>query len=266
MEIISGIYCIENLISGNKYVGKSNNIYKRWADEVRALNKQEFHNIHVQRSWNKYSEDAFRFYILDICDISELSQKEQYWINKLDTYHNGYNQTLGGEGSIGAVCSEEKRQKIRDAHIGEKNFNVRPVYCVELNQTFWGAKEAEILYRDLYKVKANGICMCCKGKQSYHGKLPDGTRLHWCYDDEKEDFTIPAINREQAVYCNELDEIFYNISMAVKDSRVIGAYNANITACCNNHPQHQTCGKLSDGTKLTWRYATENELLTINCA
>ena len=45
MEKISGIYCIENIVNGKKYVGKSNNIYKRWYEEKLGLKKKYFHNI-----------------------------------------------------------------------------------------------------------------------------------------------------------------------------------------------------------------------------
>lgn len=53
MDKISGIYCIENIFNNNKYIGKSNNIYKRWYDERLALKKKYFHNIHLQRAWHK---------------------------------------------------------------------------------------------------------------------------------------------------------------------------------------------------------------------
>ena len=40
MEKISGIYCIENIVNGKKYIGKSNNIYKRWYEEKLGLKKK----------------------------------------------------------------------------------------------------------------------------------------------------------------------------------------------------------------------------------
>ena len=260
MDKISGIYCIENTINHKKYIGKSNNIYKRWYDEKLGLQKQYFHNIHLQRAWNKYGECAFKFYIVEECEELLLPEREQFWISEFDTYYNGYNQTLGGEGSLGAICSDEKRKKLREAHLGKKNFNTRPVYCLELNQEFWGAQEAENLYASKYKIRANGICECCKGIKSYHGKLSDGIRLHWCYADEKDTFIVPLCSNEKPIYCNELNEVFINNTVAQNDKRILKAHSVNIKKCILGDSNYKTCGKLLDGTKLTWRYATKEEI------
>lgn len=265
MEKISGIYCILNLVNNKRYIGKSNNIYKRWADEKSSLKRKDFHNIHFQRSWDKYGEKSFYFYILERCQEEMLFEKEQFWIQYYDSYKNGYNQTLGGEGTLGVIFSEERKQKIREAHSGVRNFNTREVYCPELDETFWGATEAHDLYHAKYKVNRNGICECCKGKRTYSGKLEDGTKLHWCYLEDKDNFVIPLSDREKPVFCIELNECFANSCEAKKDQRIIKAHNGNILNCCNGHPQHNTCGVLSDGTKLTWRYATTEEVQKLCC-
>ena len=74
MDKISGIYVITNEINNKQYVGLSKNCLKRWYDH--------------------YS----------------LKEKEIYWINKLNTYHNGYNETPGGETS-----------GIKNIHLGEQH-------------------------------------------------------------------------------------------------------------------------------------------------
>lgn len=263
MEKISGIYCILNLVNGKRYIGKSVNIYNRWTTEKSGLRYNYFHNIHLQRAWNKYGEDAFSFYIIERCKNEVLAKREQFWIDFYDSYNNGYNQTIGGEGSLGVVCSQEKRQKIRDAHLGEKNFNTRPVYCPELNQTFWGAKEAEDIYGEKYGVSATRICDCCNNRGIYNGKLYDGTLLHWCYESDKDSFVIQLPKSYKPVYCAELDEYFINIQSAIDDDRIFKAHNSNIKLCCEGDLRHKTCGRLIDGTKLTWRYATPDEIIQL---
>lgn len=262
MEKISGIYCILNTVNNKPYIGKSNNIYKRWRDEKYGLKNKIFHNRHLQRAWDLYGEKFFEFYIVEQCTEDILSDREKFWIEYYDAYYNGYNQTLGGEGTPGVVFSDERKQKIREVHFGENNSNTRPVYCLELDQEFWGAKE----YHDIYKVNRNGICECCRGKQTYCGRLQDGTRLHWCYLDDKDSFITPLIKRETPVYCFELDEIFINAYAAENDPRILKAHSGNIGLCCKGHKQHKTCGALVDGTRLTWRYATLEEIGNLQIA
>ena len=260
MQKISGIYCIENLLNNEKYVGKSNNIYKRWQDEKRALRQHYFHNIHMQRVWDKYGEDIFSFYIIEQCPEDTLMDREKFWINELDTYCHGYNQTLGGEGTLGIIFSDERKEKLRLAHLGEKNFNTRPVYCLELNQEFWGAKEAEDLYLHKYKVSSTGINDCCNGRSNFCGKLDNGTKLHWCYLESKDSFVVPLQPKSLPIYCFELDEVFPSLMDAKKDSRIINFQYTQFHKHVSNRELYKTCGKLVDGTKLTWRHATNDEI------
>lgn len=260
MERISGIYCIENLANHKKYVGKSVNILRRWESEKNGLRGSYFHNVHLQRAWEKYGESQFKFYILEVCQENELEQKKMHWIATLDSFNSGYNQTLGGEGTVGLAFSEERRRRIGEAHFGEKNSNTRPVYCFELDREFWGAKEAEQIYQKLYRVRANGISMCCNGLRSYCGRLPNGVRLHWCYANEKDTYSIPLVGKEKPVYCPELDEVFENKLVAQNDIRISKINSGDITRCYNGNKHHKTCGRLADGTRLTWRYATDEEI------
>lgn len=47
---------------------------------------------------NKYGIDHFHWEMIEECDIDLLGEREQYWIAFYNTYHYGYNATLGGEG------------------------------------------------------------------------------------------------------------------------------------------------------------------------
>jgi group I intron endonuclease len=117
---VSGVYCIENIENGKRYIGKGNNIRRRLAEHKKDLRKNNHKNDHLQKSWNKYGETHFIFYILEYCSCEETSQWEKYWIKELKTFGYrgdfGYNLTEGGEGSVGYKHSEEIKRKMSENH------------------------------------------------------------------------------------------------------------------------------------------------------
>ena len=88
-----GIYCIECLGNNKRYVGSSVNIFMRFSDHKKALKNNRHFNSYLQNAWNKYKEDKFVFYVLEILLSNRLLYKrELFWINKLNTWvRNGFN-------------------------------------------------------------------------------------------------------------------------------------------------------------------------------
>lgn len=100
MDKISGIYVVTNEINGKQYVGLSKNCYKRWQDHYsKSYNSTRPDDVNkaLYRAMRKYGRENFSFKILEECDESQLAEREKYWITQLDTYNNGYNETLGGD-------------------------------------------------------------------------------------------------------------------------------------------------------------------------
>lgn len=132
---------------------------------------------------------------------------------------------------------------------GYNNPNCRAVYCPELDEMFWGAKEAA----DKYNIVSTSITSCCIGARKHAGRHPiTGELLRWVYNDEK--YKLNAINYEdsrlKAVYCIELDEYFHSASDAGRK------YNININTisqCCLGN--RKSAGKHPQtGEKLHWIY------------
>ena len=99
-EKICGIYCIENLVNGKKYIGLSRDIEKRFGTHIAKLNKGEHINEHLQSAWDFYKEENFSFYVIETCSPEQLAELEMYYINKFQTRNRdfGYNMTDGGDG------------------------------------------------------------------------------------------------------------------------------------------------------------------------
>ncbi len=104
------IYSITNKVNGKKYIGyhATNNMEDGYMGSGIAINK----------AYKKYGKEKFKKNILEHCNINNWREREIYWIKKLDTYSNGYNLTLGGEGMLGYKMTKETIEKIRQHHIG----------------------------------------------------------------------------------------------------------------------------------------------------
>ena len=86
------------------------------------------------------------------------------------------------EARRGKHHSDETKKKISDVkkgkHTGIDSSRFRPVYCVELNELFWGAKEAQ----NKYGFSSSNIGECCRGQRNYAYRHPTtNDRLHWMY-------------------------------------------------------------------------------------
>jgi group I intron endonuclease len=86
-----GIYCIENVVSGKKYIGSSMNINKRFATHRSSLKHNRHHCAYLQRAVNKYGIDQFKFHIIEETNFNtrdQLQSLEQVYIDSQDNLYN----------------------------------------------------------------------------------------------------------------------------------------------------------------------------------
>jgi hypothetical protein len=82
-----GIYAIQDH-KGNRYVGSSLNVGKRWATHVNDLQAGIHHNYRLQAAWDAFGGDKFTFTLLEACGPRDLTVREQKWMDDLNPHYN----------------------------------------------------------------------------------------------------------------------------------------------------------------------------------
>lgn len=91
------IYRIYNDINNKSYIGlTTNTVETRWK---KHLANSAFVKYHLYNAMRFYGVEHFFIETLEEVDNKNLAIREQYWIQKYDSFNNGYNETLGGEGN-----------------------------------------------------------------------------------------------------------------------------------------------------------------------
>ena len=91
MEKISGIYKIENTVTGDFYIGSSRDVKRRWANHKCPSSWKEHPNSPMYYDMQKYGIDSFEFQILEDVESEHLKEKEQQFIEMLKPTYNNYN-------------------------------------------------------------------------------------------------------------------------------------------------------------------------------
>ena len=93
------IYKISNDINDKIYIGKTNfSLEKRWQQHINDSHKDRHEHRPLYNAINKYGIEHFQITLIEEIPNEQLSVREQYWINYYNSYSNGYNATMGGEG------------------------------------------------------------------------------------------------------------------------------------------------------------------------
>ena len=224
LEIYGIIYLIRNKVNGKCYVGQTQkekgfdyryyysgegiervyNYHKSLREHNRSYNE------HLLRSIEKYGFEAFEVIkCLDYAfSLEELNIKEKVYIQLYNSLKNGYNETLGGDGTEGRSHSEETKQKISEANSGEKHHmygkhhteevkqkmsearkskyvgedhpRAKAVYCYERNEIKLTAKE----WSEELCLYGTSITQCCKGKYKSTG----GYHFRYATEEEIEEY------------------------------------------------------------------------------
>lgn len=101
------IYCITNTKTNKVYIGKSIRAPKERVEE--HFKEWELLNTDTKltRAILKYGSNVWAWKIVEECQDNILSEREKHWISVYDSYKNGYNSTLGGDGNQRYIFDRE---------------------------------------------------------------------------------------------------------------------------------------------------------------
>ena len=92
------VYLISNDINNKMYIGATiTSIAERYSKHIYdTFNTAD--NSAIHHAIRKYGKEHFFIKQLEECSINNVFEREQYWIKFYNSYENGYNETIGGEG------------------------------------------------------------------------------------------------------------------------------------------------------------------------
>lgn len=93
------IYIIKNTINDKVYIGQTTNTveyrFHQHLDNVERSYKQG----HLYNAMRKYGKNNFFIEVIEQVHDKDLNEREKYWIKYYDSFNNGYNSTIGGDGN-----------------------------------------------------------------------------------------------------------------------------------------------------------------------
>ena len=116
----SYIYVIENVVTGAVYVGKANDVQRRWQQHIAVA--RNGCPLPLYRAMIKYDLSMFKLHVVDEHEdeYHVLNVLEPEWISYLkDMGIKLYNLTAGGDGILGYRHSDETISKISMQHKGK---------------------------------------------------------------------------------------------------------------------------------------------------
>lgn len=81
----SGIYKIVCTVNGKIYVGSSKNMKSRFSVHLSDLKRGKHGNPYMKEIYEKHGKEVFNLVIIERCFPEFLKNREQYWIDKLNS-------------------------------------------------------------------------------------------------------------------------------------------------------------------------------------
>lgn len=158
--MIEGIIYKYTSPSGKCYIGQTINETlrrKMWFSSA-----YHYAGRKIDRARKKYGRDNFAYQILvkNIYSsrelaIQDLNRLEIYYIGLYNSYNNGYNSTIGGDGVTGLKLTEEQIEKVRKANLGRKLSKEHKMKIGVASSRWQNTKENKIKMSSIRKGRSN---------------------------------------------------------------------------------------------------------------
>ena len=129
IEMKGVIYCYHCISTGKKYIGQT--VYEERRKRQHRHDCKRGVDNKFYRAVRKYGWNKFIYGIIEEYDVDLLAEQEIYYIDCYDSYKNGYNSTIGGDGVGGCSPSEETRKKMSESAKNRKGIPSNKKYFTE---------------------------------------------------------------------------------------------------------------------------------------
>ena len=121
------IYKAVSKSTGKVYIGQTTQgLKRRISQHIRAAKNNR--KGHFMNALRLYGKEDFEWSI--ICSIYDSTKElisdrlnvlERYFVSEYDSFNNGYNATIGGDGTTGHSLTPENKAKLLAANLGKKH-------------------------------------------------------------------------------------------------------------------------------------------------
>jgi group I intron endonuclease len=246
----SGIYKITNNVNGKFYIGSAKSLSSRWRLHKSQLKNNKHHSIYLQRSFNKYGYSSFSFEIIECCEIEDLIEREQFY---LDSLKPQYNMAKIAGNCLGVKHSPEsnyKRGNYNRGRYGKDHNSSRPLYQYSLDgfliKEWLSGKDVE---RDLDIFVSNIQSDLTKNKFT--------TNYNYIWSKTFEgDIITPIVYRDRSSTCKK-------IGMYDLDNNLVREFKSQTDAAKEFKIAQSSIGSCLKGKSKTclkhkWKYINEN--------
>lgn len=242
-ERISGIYEIKCILNDQIYIGSSIDLKRREKDHFNGLLKNTHRNIKLQRSFNKYGIDNFKFTVIEIItDTTQLIPREQFYVDYLNPYFNICKIIVTS--SLGIKRSKEFCEKMSKRELGKKHSEERrrQKSISQGGENHWTKKKT---FSDESKKKMS---------ETHKQRLLNGGSTFLTKNKLTAEQREKVTNKIRNIICKkvvqlDLNNNFVNEFNSITECKSFGYSPSNIVQCCK--------GKRNTSNNFKWVYKSE---------